>query len=180
MELLTFKPQKEKILLFISEFRLSIGNLCLVQYEDGILISSMYNLKTVSEILKTTIDNVEIVEQATELMVDIIKSIGQQRQIKVKLFIRGTNFQIKVWKELVKIPFGKTTNYLKIAQAINSPSGSRAVGAAIGSNDHAYLIPCHRVLYSSGKSGHFKWGDQIKKQLLQFENPDLKFQNSLF
>jgi O-6-methylguanine DNA methyltransferase len=96
------------------------------------------------------------------------------------LYVNGTHFQESVWKELITIPFGHTATYIKIANSLENPGAVRAVGAAIGSNEHAYLIPCHRVLYNTGESGHFKWGADLKKKLLQFENPKLLFQNSLF
>jgi len=85
---------------------------------------------------------------------------------QIKLHLKGTSFQLKVWESLLKIPFAKLTSYGLIAHDIAVPKASRAVGTAIGSNPIAYLIPCHRVVQSSGIVGGYKWGIARKKILL--------------
>src|SRR5260221_363478 len=77
---------------------------------------------------------------------------------KVKLHLKGTPFQIKVWQSLLRIPFGNISTYSGIAENIQSPNASRAVGTAIGNNPVAFLIPCHRVIKSSGIIGDYHWG----------------------
>lgn len=84
----------------------------------------------------------------------------------IDLYIGGTEFQFKVWNALLHIPFGKTLTYRELAQKIGRPKASRAVGTAIGSNSIAYLIPCHRVIQSTGATGHFKWGGSTRKTAL--------------
>jgi len=83
----------------------------------------------------------------------------------VKLHLKGTAFQIKVWETLLKIPQGDFTTYGAIAKAIGNPNASRAVGSAIGDNPIAFLIPCHRVIQSSGNFGQYHWG-QVRKSIL--------------
>ena len=75
----------------------------------------------------------------------------------ITLLLRGTNFQIKVWEALLKIPFGQMVSYETIAKAIGKPTAQRAVGTAIGSNRIGYIIPCHRVLQKVGGIGGYRW-----------------------
>lgn len=85
------------------------------------------------------------------------------------LLMRGTNFQIKVWEALLKIPFGQIVSYETIANAIGQPTAQRAVGTAIGSNRMGYIIPCHRVLQKVGGIGGYRWGITRKKAILGWE-----------
>ena len=85
------------------------------------------------------------------------------------LLMRGTNFQIKVWEALLKIPFGQMVSYETIANAIGQPTAQRAVGTAIGSNRLGYIIPCHRVLQKVGGIGGYRWGVTRKKAILGWE-----------
>ena len=87
----------------------------------------------------------------------------------VKLHLKGTDFQLKVWESLLKIPSGKLSTYGKIAEEIQKPSASRAVGTAIGSNPVAFLIPCHRVIQTSGKMGGYMWGTTRKQAIIGWE-----------
>jgi AraC family transcriptional regulator of adaptative response/methylated-DNA-[protein]-cysteine methyltransferase len=87
----------------------------------------------------------------------------------VTLLLRGTNFQIKVWEALLKIPFGQMVSYDTIAQTIGQPTAQRAVGTAIGSNRLGYIIPCHRVLQKVGGIGGYRWGTTRKKAILGWE-----------
>jgi AraC family transcriptional regulator, regulatory protein of adaptative response / methylated-DNA-[protein]-cysteine methyltransferase len=85
------------------------------------------------------------------------------------LLLRGTNFQIKVWEALLRIPFGHLVSYQAIAEAIGQPSAARAVGAAIGRNNISWLIPCHRVILSTGVIHNYRWGTLQKRKLLVLE-----------
>lgn len=91
-------------------------------------------------------------------------------QIKpLHLYIRGTNFQIKVWEALIKIPSGALVSYQDIASYIRSPKAVRAVGTAVGSNPIPYLIPCHRVIRKSGVLGNYGEGKARKKAIIGWE-----------
>ena len=85
------------------------------------------------------------------------------------LLIRGTNFQIKVWEALLRIPFGRLATYQDVAEAIGNPKAVRAVGSAVGRNNISWLIPCHRVILSSGVMHNYRWGVRQKKILNAFE-----------
>lgn len=88
---------------------------------------------------------------------------------RVKLHLKGTAFQIKVWNALLQIPMGSLRSYLDIAGEIGDRHASRAVGTAIGSNPIAYLIPCHRVITSSGNLGGYHWGIDRKSAIIGLE-----------
>ncbi len=88
---------------------------------------------------------------------------------QVKLHLKGTAFQLKVWEALLKIPMGRLATYGGIANQIRQPKASRAVGAAIGDNPVAFLIPCHRVIQSSGVFGQYHWGTVRKTAMIGWE-----------
>ncbi|MES2419384.1 MAG: methylated-DNA--[protein]-cysteine S-methyltransferase [Bacteroidota bacterium] len=87
----------------------------------------------------------------------------------IKLHLKGTPFQLKVWETLLKVPKGAFTTYGAIAKNIGNPNASRAVGSAIGDNPIAFLIPCHRVIRSSGHFGQYHWGETRKTAMLGWE-----------
>lgn len=88
---------------------------------------------------------------------------------QIKLHLKGTDFQLKVWEALLKIPMGKLSTYSSIAEEIRNPNASRAVGTAIGSNPVAFLIPCHRVIQSTGTFGGYMWGPTRKTAIIGWE-----------
>ena len=93
----------------------------------------------------------------------------------MKMKLKGTDFQIKVWKYLLKIPKGKVKTHKQVAIAIKSPFSARAVGNAVGKNPYAPKIPCHRVIKSDGSLGGYsgKGGVKTKKKLLKNEGVTL-------
>lgn len=90
-------------------------------------------------------------------------------QSKLHLFVKGTNFQIKVWEALLRIPMGDVTTYQDIAEKISNPKAMQAVGSAVGSNHIAYLIPCHRVIRKDGILGEYRWEATRKKSIIGWE-----------
>jgi O-6-methylguanine DNA methyltransferase len=90
------------------------------------------------------------------------------------IILKGTPFQIQVWNELSSIPRATTTTYGKIAKAIGQAKSARAVANAIGANPIALLIPCHRVIRSDGSLGGYKWGVNLKRDILQWELDNTK------
>ncbi len=86
------------------------------------------------------------------------------------LLLRGTNFQIKVWEALLRIPFGRLVSYQAVANAVGQPRAVRAVGAAVGRNNISWLIPCHRVILSTGVVHNYRWGTAQKQKLLTLES----------
>lgn len=87
----------------------------------------------------------------------------------IRLHLKGTPFQLKVWEALLRIPAGGLTTYSGIAHAIDNPKASRAVGSAVGDNPVAFLIPCHRVIKGNGESGNYHWGAARKSAMIGWE-----------
>jgi AraC family transcriptional regulator, regulatory protein of adaptative response / methylated-DNA-[protein]-cysteine methyltransferase len=88
---------------------------------------------------------------------------------EIKLHLKGTDFQLKVWETLLKVPMGSLTTYKDIAGQLGNPQASRAVGTAVGDNPVAFLIPCHRVIQSTGIIGQYHWGATRKTAIIGWE-----------
>lgn len=104
-----------------------------------------------------------IAEQAFAL------ATGRKPASPIGLYVQGTNFQLKVWEALLRIPYGTCVTYGDIARVVGDPKASRAVGTAVGANMISVLIPCHRVILSSGKAHNYRWGAARKKAILAME-----------
>ena len=87
----------------------------------------------------------------------------------VKIVLIGTDFEVKVWETLLKIPVGKATTYQTVAEHIGKPTASRAVGAAVGKNPISFVVPCHRVVGSTGALTGYHWGVPRKRAILGWE-----------
>ncbi|MBD0339904.1 MAG: methylated-DNA--[protein]-cysteine S-methyltransferase [Microcoleus sp. Co-bin12] len=140
-------------------------------------ICNLYFLETTDEQtaaqrLRLAWKNAEIIrdEQATQSLRDLIfnsETLSEQKPLT--LLVKGTNFQIQVWRALLKLPFGAIATYQTIAQLVARPTAARAVGNAIGNNPIGYLIPCHRVIRESGELGGYGWGVERKTVMLGWE-----------
>lgn len=134
------------------------------------------------------LDNTEISEHLTGLLrkwpralvqenrqqtLEVIQNMfGEARKLNcpVSLHVSGTNFQISVWKALLRIPPAAVVSYSQLATAIGHPDSARAVGQAVGANPVAFLIPCHRVIQQSGKLGGYHWGETRKQAIHAWES----------
>ena len=87
----------------------------------------------------------------------------------LRVAVCGTNFQLRVWEALLRIPHGRITSYHALAQALGLPRSARAVGGAVAANPVSYLIPCHRVIRRSGRISHYEWGRSRKRVMLGWE-----------
>lgn len=94
---------------------------------------------------------------------------GSSERPALALHVKGTNFQLKVWKALLEIPVGDVTTYGGLAKSLGDAKASRAVGGAVGANPVSYLIPCHRVIRASGELGGYAWGVDRKRVMLAKE-----------
>ncbi len=94
---------------------------------------------------------------------------GNSKDRNIKILLKGTKFQIQVWKALLTLQPGELTTYSAIASKVKNPKATRAVGTAVGSNNLAYLIPCHRVINKIGMSGNYRWGRSRKKAMIGYE-----------
>ena len=147
------------------------GQVLLATTERGILaLSFVDDTNRQSELnrLKGEWSNARFIEEKVQSK-RLIKSLFGHKlseHDKLLLSIRGTNFQVKVWNALLNIPEGTVVSYQTIANKISKPRAVRAVASAIGANPVAYLIPCHRVLRSSGELGGYRWGMERKRAML--------------
>ena len=112
--------------------------------------------------------------QSNTMAETVEKVVFEGYKHPIKLDVKGTDFQLKVWHELMKIPFGNTATYQEVAERIGEPKAVRAVATAIGQNPVAVIIPCHRVVRSDGSIGEYHWGRDLKKKLLDWEKEKVK------
>jgi AraC family transcriptional regulator of adaptative response/methylated-DNA-[protein]-cysteine methyltransferase len=112
----------------------------------------------------------EASEETGKMAQKIFPTPRQRRDPEpLSLFLKGTNFQIKVWTALLRVQPGRLTTYGRLADAIDHPRSARAVGSAVGSNAVAFLIPCRRVIREDGRMGEYRWGVERKKAILGWE-----------
>jgi len=123
-------------------------------------------------VLKNTWPGAEFSEDmkaTSEFVVRIFNPSAWLSDNPFRLFVRGTNFQIKVWEALLQIPEGMVLTYEDVARTIGSPGAVRAVGSAVAKNPISYLIPCHRVIRKLGEYGNYQGGKARKQALLAWE-----------
>ena len=107
-------------------------------------------------------------QELTKIFIDKI-FFKQPTLEKLHVFVKGTNFQVKVWEALLRLPMGSVTTYQSIAEQIQQPRAMQAVGSAVGSNHIAFLIPCHRVIRKDGVLGEYRWSSTRKKSIIGWE-----------
>lgn len=106
-------------------------------------------------------------DHAARISKHIFQSIDSTRHWR--LHVRGTSFQLRVWRALLEIPAGSLVSYGLLARAAGNPRAARATGSAVGRNDISFLIPCHRVIRETGVCGHYRWGAVRKQAMLAWE-----------
>ena len=143
--------------------------ICYIQFSDN---------EPVHEIIKE-FPNANIAAQTDQKHHDVLQYLnGVHNEHSLKLHVMGTSFQIKVWQALLLIPFGEIVNYGHISEMIDQPNAQRAVGTAIGRNPVAYIIPCHRVIKSTGHIGEYRWGGDRKRCIVSWESAQAEMQIS--
>lgn len=143
--------------------------ICALEFVDN-------NLPILLEHFHSKWQNAVITEDyaATE---SLVESIFGGKPASLRALLYGTPFQIKVWEALLKIPYGRLTSYSSVAALIGDPNAARAVGTAIGSNNIALLIPCHRVIQRLGGLGGYKWGEERKLSIIGYERSKVESAN---
>lgn len=114
-------------------------------------------------------DLVEDTSITQPLIASIFRTLGRDTGHPLQIFLSGSNFQLKVWEALLRIPSGSVVSYRDIASYLGDPRASRAVGNALAHNPVAVLIPCHRVIHSLGEFGNYHYGEARKIALLGWE-----------
>lgn len=146
----------------------SYGMLLIASTEKGICYVSFTSDTDVKE-LQLYFSNSNLEKKKMNLHKTAIDYIENKTIDSLYLHIKGTDFQLQVWKQLCKIPKGQISTYKHIAVALNKPKASIAVGAAVGKNPVALLVPCHRIIRSNGIWQGFRWGNKHKASLLSYE-----------
>ena len=123
------------------------------------------------EILHKAFPKAQYALQTDDLQTNALSIFNKDwtNQNQIKLHLKGTDFQLKVWKALLSIPTGDLISYGNLAKKLNNPNASRAVGSAVGDNPIAFLIPCHRVIQTSGEIGQYHWESARKAAIIGWE-----------
>ncbi|AIN93469.1 methylated-DNA--[protein]-cysteine S-methyltransferase [Treponema putidum] len=160
------------------KFDSPIGKIIIIADNSGIKELRFGTKDSITNKLERTQDNftkaLQICKQAKEELKKYFER--NLKQFTVQLSPEGTEFQKTVWKELCKIPYGKTLSYKQIAVNINNPKSYRAVGNANGKNPIPIIIPCHRVICTGGKLGGFSAGLDRKRFLLNLEQKECQIE----
>ena len=174
------KAMEDTRKISIQYLKTDFGELILGSFMDEICLCDWRYRK-----MRTSIDqriqkglNASYIEESTEIIRETISQLkayfsGVRKQFEVALNLVGSDFQKSVWNELLKIPFGQTGTYLGLSKNLNNPKAIRAVAAANGANAISIIVPCHRIIGSTGKLIGYAGGLATKKKLLLLESKDL-------
>lgn len=152
-------------------YKTPIGTAKIVGDENGISAVTV-----IDDAMETSAEIPEILQDCVQQLEEYFN--GSRREFKLKLNPQGTDFQKRVWKELLLVPYGKTRTYLEQSKQLGDVKAIRAVASANGKNPIWILIPCHRIIGSDGSLTGYAGGIWRKKWLLKHENPAT--QQSLF
>ena len=158
--------------MFYKIYNFEIGRILIVENEDYIVKVEFLNDKNqlLNKKYGTEKETMLIRKTKLELMEYFD---GKRRKFDIPIKLNGTEFQVKVWKELLKLPYGETCSYLDIAKKIGNPNAARAVGMANNKNKIQIIIPCHRIIGSDKKLIGYAGGIKIKEKLLKLERDNL-------
>lgn len=182
-----YKNGGQSLIINYSFSATPFGDVVVASTKKGICyLAFIENLKQGLEELKQQFPNAAYQEKLDDIQKNslvILKNnfsllkdnnLNERQPKEIKLHLKGTDFQLKVWQALLTIPEGGLATYGELAGRINQPTAARAVGTAIGNNPIAYLIPCHRIIQSSGNTGGYRWNPIRKKALIGWEAAHIK------
>lgn len=156
--------------LFWNQIKSPVGDVFFVWKEEGVLIVSFiegdYSQK-LNDFIKSDFRIMRSDSVLEKQLKEYFKGI--RREFDLKLVMNGTPYQKKVWKELLNVSYGETISYGELARRIGNPNGARSIGMAVHLNPIGIIIPCHRVIRSSGEIGGYASGVDRKKWLLHHE-----------
>ncbi len=150
--------------MFSLQYNSPLGIITIVE-QNSKVVEICFGKKYTSELINTP---TPLLETAAKQLDEYFA--GKRKYFNLPIEPKGTNFQLKVWNELLRIEYGMTKSYKDIATAIDNPKACRAVGQAIHNNPIAIVIPCHRVVGSNGELTGYAAGIDIKKGLIALEN----------
>ena len=166
---------KEENTMFYKIYDFEIGRILIVEDRNYIIRVKILNDESYyldEKIFKVGTKKETMLIRKTKL--ELIEYFaGKRKTFDIPIKLNGTDFQVKVWKELLKVPYGKTCTYLDIAKKIENPNAARAVGMANNKNNIQIIIPCHRVIGSNKKLIGYAGGIKVKERLLKLERDNL-------
>ncbi len=175
-----YKNGGENLTIHYSYASSPFGEILVASTEKGLCYMAFFEEKeNAFKELHNNFPKAKFIEHQAWHQNEALKIFGAKKT-EIKLHLKGTPFQLKVWNILLKIPSGTLSTYGKIAEEISNIKASRAVGTAVGSNNIAYIIPCHRVVREDGSYGEYRWGRKIKTALLNYEEAFINRQITLF
>ncbi|WP_010182821.1 bifunctional helix-turn-helix domain-containing protein/methylated-DNA--[protein]-cysteine S-methyltransferase [Aquimarina agarilytica] len=167
-----YKNKGDKLTINYSFAESLFGRILVASTHKGICYMGFSDDKQISFLeLEERFPKANFIQKKDEIQQNALQIYTQDwsKINKIKLHLKGTDFQLKVWETLLKIPTGNLATYGNIANLIQKPKASRAVGTAIGNNPIAFLIPCHRVIQSTGVIGGYMWGTTRKTVIIGWE-----------
>lgn len=166
-----YKQQGKNLSIYYSYPDTIFGTSCVASTNKGVCYIAFGDTETAYKELVEIFPRANFIheEQAIHLQAVAFLQNPENALNPLHLHIKGTDFQLKVWDALLKIPLGKLTTYSQISNHLNNPKANRAVGTAVGSNPISYIIPCHRVIRSSGELGGYHWGLDLKVAMIGWE-----------
>ena len=169
---------KTEVFMVYENFDSPIGKILIIADNSGLKELRFIKRDSFINQPKRTQNNFTKAEEICKQTKEELKQYfeGRLKQFTVQLSPKGTAFQKSVWKELCKIPYGKTLSYKQIAENLNNPKSCRAVGNANGKNPIPIIIPCHRVICTGGKLGGFSAGLDRKRFLLSLEQKECQIE----
>lgn len=168
-----YKNEGANLLISYNYYDTLFGSIIIASTAKGIChIAYEEDKESAFKALQRRFPNAKFIQQRDMMHENALKALNPQDGDigQVKLHLKGTEFQLKVWEALLKIPMGNLSTYGSIASQIGNPKASRAVGTAVGSNPIAYLIPCHRVIQNSGIFGGYRWDPMRKTAMIGWES----------
>lgn len=156
--------------LFWNQIKTPIGNVFFVWRKEGVLMVSFVE-DNYTELLSSFVKyDFRIIRSTSQLEIQLKEYFeGTRRKFNLSLVVNGTAYQQKVWKELLKVSYGETISYGELARRVGNPRGARSIGMAVHLNRIGIIVPCHRVIRSSGVIGGYASGVSKKKWLLEHE-----------
>lgn len=165
--------------IFVQYLKCSVGELIVGSFDDNLCLLDWRYRKMRSAIDKRIQDGFQAVYVEKESSVNQITRIqiqeylnGNRKEFDIPLLLVGSEFQKRVWNELLKIPYGETESYLGLSKRLGDEKAIRAVATANGANAISIIVPCHRIIGSKGELTGYAGGLQAKRKLLQLEMKD--------
>ena len=166
-----YKNQGKDLTIYYSYPETIFGSACVASTNKGVCYLAFGDTATAYKELVEIFPRASFIQQQQAIHQEAIAFLQSPTNAlnPLQLHIKGTDFQLKVWSALLKIPLGKLTTYGNISIHLNNPNANRAVGTAVGSNPVSFIIPCHRVIRSSGELGGYHWGLDLKVAMIGWE-----------